>query len=137
MNTSLIRKHLNIMPDGFSFSTTSTVAFDRMNYRVAFISIVANTRVHHKSTVRMVKDGMGTFMLVLNLIVLFSPLRVFLPLSFLFFALSLAYFTWYSLTVQFHVNPSTVMLFITGVQLFVMGIVCEQISAIRREMHIR
>jgi len=130
-----IRKYLHLMPDGFSFSTTSSIALLRMGYDVGYVPITVKPRLGRKSTVQILRDGLRVAMLILNLTVLFNPLRVFIPLSFLFMAAGLLYFLVYAVQYRLHVTPSMVMVFITGVLIFVLGIVCEQVSAIRRELH--
>jgi len=132
--TSVIRGCLNLMPDGFSFSTTSTVAMYKLGYRVHEVPVEVNKRQGRKSSVRIFRDGARIFMLILHLAVLFEPQRVFLPASLLFVFSSLVYFLVYSVQIRIHVTASMVMLFLTGVLLFFLGVVCEQISAIRREI---
>lgn len=133
--TDVIKKYLHLCPDGFSFSTTSTIAMFKMGHTVGYVSVTVSARRGRHSSVKWFEDGLRTFMLIVNLTALFNPMRVFLPLAALFVATSLVYFIIYSLAVRVHVSPSMVMLFITGVLIFVLGIVCEQVSAIRREMH--
>ena len=131
----VIKKYLHLMPDGFSLSTTSTISFLRMGYSVEYIPISTTRRMGRRSTVKILDDGLKVMMLILNLTVLFNPLRVFMPLSAFFVFLSFFYFIVYWITIRVHVTASMVMLFITGVLIFFLGVVCEQISAIRREMH--
>lgn len=133
--TSVIRKYLHLMPDGFSLSTTSTVALNSMGYGVKYVPIVVLEREGRKSSVKMARDGMRTIMLIVNLTVLFSPMRIFFPVSFFCFLLSFVYFLVYAITIRVHITPSMTMLFITGILIFFLGVVCEQISAIRREMN--
>ena len=131
--TATIRRYLHMMPDGFSFSTTSTLAMFRGGASVEYVPISTRAREGRGSSVKIFRDGFGVILLIVNLTVLFNPMRVFLPLSFAFFLASLAYFITYWIMVRLHVTESMVLLFTTGVILFFMGIVCEQVSAIRRE----
>ena len=131
--STAIREVLHLMPDGFSFSTTSTVAFYKMGYRVREVPITVNTRVGRKSSVRIVRDGVRLLMLILNLTVLFDPQQIFVPAALGCIGASWLYFLVYSLQERIHVTPSMTMLFLTGVNLFFLGVVCEQISALRRE----
>jgi glycosyltransferase involved in cell wall biosynthesis len=132
---STVRKYLHLMPDGFSFSTTSSIAMLKSGHSVAYVPITVKRRAGRTSTVRIIPDGFRVLMLILNLTVLFSPMRVFVPLAFLLMLSSLVYFVGYAILVRVHVTPSMVMLFVTGVILFFLGVICEQVSAIRREMH--
>jgi hypothetical protein len=132
---SVIRKYLHLMPSGFSFSTTSTIALLSMGYSVSYVPIVVRKRDGRKSTVRIFSDGMRVMLLLVNLTTLFNPLRVFLPVSVSLVFGSALYFVLYCLFVSVDVTPLMVMLFITGVLVFLLGAVCEQVSAIRRELH--
>ena len=122
------------MPEGFSFSTTSTVALLKMNHSIKYVPITVRARNGNKSTVRIVNDGVNTMLLILNLTVLFNPLRVFIPVAVVFTLLGLGYFIVYCITVRIHITASMVMMLLTGVLLFFMGMLCEQISAVRREI---
>jgi len=133
--TAVIKKYLHLMPNNFSLSTTSTIAMFRMGYSVRFVPVKVLPRRGAKSTVKFFEDGLRTLMLIINLSVLFAPMRVFLPLSFFFVFSSLIYFIWLSLFVEVYFTPSMVMLFVTGVLIFFMGIICEQVSSIRRELY--
>ena len=130
----LILKYLHLMPDGFSFSTTSTVTFLKLKHDVKYVPIFVKEREGRQSNVKM-KDGVRTLMLILNLSVLFAPLKFFLPVSFFLMGSSFVYFIIYSLTQRFHITSSMTLLFISGVLIFFMGILCEQISAVRRELN--
>lgn len=130
---NIIKRYLHLMPDGFSFSTTSTVTLLKLNYEVKYIPITVKEREGRKSNVSF-KDGFRTLMLVFNLSVLFAPLKIFIPASVISLTTSLIYFIIYSLLYRVHITSSMVLLFITGVLLFFMGILCEQISATRREL---
>lgn len=132
--TEVIKKYLHLMPDGFSMSTTSTIAFLKMGQTIKYLPIKARARRGRKSSAT-IKDGLRIAMLILNLIVLFNPQRVFLPVSLLFFLLGLGYFIIYSLLVELDITSSMVLLIMVAVVIFFMGIICEHISAIRRELH--
>jgi len=131
---SIIKKYLHLMPDGFSFSTTSTVTFLKLNHDVKYVPIYVKERDGRKSNVK-IKDAFRTLMLILNLSVLFAPLTFFIPISIFFISSSLVYFIIYSILERIHITSSMTMLFITGIIIFFMGILCEQISSIRRELN--
>ena len=130
-----IKKFLHLMPNGFSFSTTSSIAMLRMGCSVHYVPISVKRRIGRKSTVDILRDGVRVLMLILNLTALFNPMRVFMPLAFFFMFGGVFYFILYSIQERVHVTASMVLLFITGVLIFFLGLVCEQVSAIRREMH--
>jgi glycosyltransferase involved in cell wall biosynthesis len=131
----VIRRYLHIMPQGFSFTTTSTLAMFSTGHTVHYLPIEVQARNGRKSTVRILRDGVRVLNLILNLTVLFNPMKVFAPLAIFFVGLSVVYFTAYSATIRVHVSPSMVLLFITGVILFFLGVISEQISALRRDLH--
>lgn len=133
--TDVIKRYLHLMPDGFSFSTTSTLAMFRTGYSVNYVPITTRRREGRTSSVKIFRDGFRVLMLIVNLTVLFNPMRVFVPLAFFFMGASVVYFVIYSMMERIHITESMVLLFITGVILFFLGIVCEQVSAIRREIH--
>jgi glycosyltransferase involved in cell wall biosynthesis len=132
--TGIIKKYLHLMPDGFSFSTTSTIAFLKMGYTVKYVPIITRSRSGRKSTI-VIKDLFRMIMLILNLIVLFNPQKIFLPVSIFFFLLGIGYFIYFSLAFYVDVTSSMLLLIMVGVIIFFMGIICEHISAIRRELH--
>jgi hypothetical protein len=75
---------LHIMPNGFSFSTTSTLAFLKEGYSIGTFPIRVTGRVGRASNVRFLKDGSKTMLLLFRIIMLFNPLKVFFPASLLF-----------------------------------------------------
>jgi glycosyltransferase involved in cell wall biosynthesis len=122
-------RFLPIMPDGFSFSTTSTIAAFRGGYLVHYVPIEVAKRVG-KSTVT-AADGFRTIMLIIRLVTLFAPLRVFLPISALTFLIGL-YFTIYGYV---HVGEASVkglIALLAAVQFFLFGIMVDQLVAVRR-----
>jgi len=137
VRTRAFRDCLHLLPDGFSLSTTSTVALYKMGYRVRSLPIEANPRSGRPSSVRIFRDSLNVLMLIVNLTVLFEPMRFFLPPALFSMAASLVYFVVYCLWVRIHVTASMVLLFITGLLIFFLGVVCEQISSVRRELNRR
>ena len=127
-------KYLHLMPEGFSFSTTSTFAMLKGGHQIKWIPITTAKRVG-ASTVRQLKHGPETMMLMLRLTVLFDPLRVFLPISGISMLLAVI-MTVLNLALYRRAIPaSAVLLAITAVIIFMLGLVTDQVSAIRREQH--
>jgi len=132
----VLLRYLHLMPEGFSFSTTSTFAMLKAGRSTKWIPIVTRKRVG-TSTVAQLRHGPQTLMLMLRLTVLFDPLRVFLPISGLLMLLAAAMTVANFIFFRFAV-PSTAVLFgIASVIVFMLGLVTDQVSAIRREMHVR
>jgi glycosyltransferase involved in cell wall biosynthesis len=126
-----LREFLHLLPNGFSTPTTTTLAFIKAGYNVAFEPIEARQRVG-QSKIKFARDGVKFFMIILKIVTLFSPLRVFLPISLASFTLGGAYAIW-TIATQSHVTNSSVLLIMLAVIVFLVGLVSEQISAMRFE----
>ncbi|MFH1456766.1 MAG: glycosyltransferase family 2 protein [Patescibacteria group bacterium] len=125
----------HLYPDGFSCCTTSIFAFLKEKLNIKFIPIKINKRENGKSQVS-TKDAFTYLMLIIRLIMLFSPLRIFLPISFLFFLLFIFLFINDMLISEFNnISDSTVLLFISSVLIFFFGLIADQLAAIRRELN--
>jgi glycosyltransferase involved in cell wall biosynthesis len=120
---------LHLLPNGFSTPTTTTLAFIRAGYNVAFEPIHAQPRIG-KSKIRLSTDGMRFLMIIFKMITIFSPLRVFLPIALASFVVGSGYAVWTILT-QSHVTNSSVLLILFAVVVFLVGLVSEQVSALR------
>ena len=122
---------LHLLPNGFSTPTTTTLAFIKAGYSVKFESIEAVAR-HGSSKISLGSDGVRFLLIVLKVITLFSPLRIFLPVSVATFVLGAAYAVW-TIVTQSHVTNSSVLLILMSVVFFLVGLVSEQISSLRFE----
>jgi len=132
---ALLLKLVHLMPDGFSFSTTSTVAYSCMNFRVKYVPIKVSKRIG-TSTVNQVRHGFEAILLMLRLIVLFNPLKVFMPVAIASIATGLAYQVFILFKDGWHVHGGAIIAFTAGVQAFLFGLMIDQISAIRREKYL-
>jgi glycosyltransferase involved in cell wall biosynthesis len=126
-----LREFLHLVPNGFSTPTTTTLAFLKVGYSVEFVPIEAKRRVG-RSKIRLARDGAKFFLILLKIVTIFSPLRVFVPVSALTFLVGAAYAVWTIFT-QSHVTNSSVLLIMLSVVIFLVGLVSEQISALRFE----
>jgi glycosyltransferase involved in cell wall biosynthesis len=124
---SAILPILGILPSGFSFSTTSTLAFIKQGYEYATIPIHVAPRAGRPSTVRFFRDGIRTALLVLRIVMLFHPLKIFFPASCLFGALGVGWGLVGAL-VSGRVPNSAVMTAVLGMFLFFIGLLADQIS---------
>jgi len=122
---------LHLVPNGFSTPTTTTLAFLKAGYSVQFVPIEAATR-QGTSKIRLGSDGAKFVLILLKLITIFSPLRIFVPVSLATFTLGAAYAVWTILT-QSHVTNSSVLLILLSVIMFLIGLVSEQIASLRFE----
>ena len=122
---------LHLLPNRFSTPTTTTLAFVKAGYNVVFEPIEARARVG-QSKIRLLRDGAKFLMIVLKVVTIFSPLRVFLPISVASFLVGSAYAAW-TIATQSHVTNSSVLLIMLAVIVFLVGLVSEQIAALRFE----
>lgn len=122
---------LHLLPNGFSTPTTTTLAFLRAGYNVAFEPIAARPRVG-RSKIRFTRDGARFFLILLKVITIFSPLRVFAPISLASLALGLVYGIW-TVFKDSRIPNGAVLLIMFAVIVFLVGLVSEQIAALRAE----
>lgn len=122
---------LHLLPNGFSTPTTTTLAFMKAGYSVRFEPIDAARRQGH-SKIRLGPDGVRFFLILLKVITIFSPLKIFLPVSAAAFLLGAAYAAW-TIATQAHVTNSSVLLILMSVVFLLVGLLSEQISSLRFE----
>lgn len=120
------RQFLYLLPNGFSYPTTITMAFFRAGYAVDYLPITANTR-GGKSHIRPFRDGVRFVLIIFKIGTLYSPVKVFAPISVLFAALGLARYLW--TFIEFHrFTNMSLLLFATSALVFLMGLISEQIA---------
>ena len=122
---------IHLLPNGFSTPTTTTLAFIKAGYNVAFEPTEAQPRVAN-SKIRLARDGAKFLMIILKIVTIFSPLRVFLPVAIASFIVGTGYAIW-TVATQRHITNSSVLLIMLAVIVFLVGLVSEQISALRFE----
>jgi glycosyltransferase involved in cell wall biosynthesis len=122
------RKFIYLLPNGFSYPTTSTMAFFRSGFPVAYVPIHAGKR-EGKSHIQLFRDGMRFFIIILRIGALFSPMRLFLPISSTVFITGLSYYAYtFSTTGRF--TNMTALLLMSSLLIFLIGILSEQISSL-------
>jgi glycosyltransferase involved in cell wall biosynthesis len=126
-----LREFIHLLPNGFSTPTTTTLAFIKAGYNVTFEPVDARARVG-ASKIKLARDGVRFLLIILRIITLFSPFRVFLPISLASFLVGAGYAVW-TIATQSHVTNSSVLLIMLAVIVFLVGLVSEQISALRFE----
>ncbi len=126
-----LREFIHLLPNGFSTPTTTTLAFIKAGYNVRFEPVDARQRVG-ASKIKLARDGVRFLLIILRIITLFSPFRVFLPISLASFLVGAGYAVW-TIATQSHVTNSSVLLIMLAVIVFLVGLVSEQISALRFE----
>ncbi|MEE3138537.1 MAG: glycosyltransferase family 2 protein [Acidobacteriota bacterium] len=129
--TKYFLEFIHLLPNGFSTPTTTTLSFIKAGYNVVFEPAEARLR-EGSSKIRLVQDGFKFFLILLRVITLFNPLRIFLPIAAVPFILGTGYMMW-TLLRYVRVTNSAVLLIVLGVIVFLIGLVSEQISALRFE----
>jgi glycosyltransferase involved in cell wall biosynthesis len=124
-----LREFLHLLPNGFSTPTTTTLAFLRAGYNVPFEEIHARARTG-TSKIRLSSDGPRFLLIILRVITIFSPLRIFLPISAVLLLLGAGYGVWTVLRYT-QVTDSSVLLITAALLIFLVGLVSEQIAALR------
>ena len=124
----LFKEFLYLLPNGFSYPTTITMAFLRNGYPVTFMPIKAARRVG-KSHIRPLHDGVRFFVIIFKIATLYSPLKIFLPISAAFFATGLGYYA-YTYMASGRFTNMSLLLFSAAVIVFLIGLISEQITAL-------
>lgn len=128
-HASKFREFLHLLPNGFSYPTTSTMAFFRSAYPVAYVPIPVAKRVGNGSHIRPIKDGIRFLLIIFKIATLYSPLKLFSPIAVAFFLTGLGYYGYTFATMHRFTNMST-LLFSAAVIIFLIGLVSEQITAL-------
>lgn len=126
---SVARQFIYLLPNTFSYPSTLTLGYLRSGRTVKYIPIQTKARVG-KSKIKLLKDGARFFLIITKIASLFSPFRVFLPISMGFFVTGLCYYAYTFLTQGRFTNMSA-LLFNSSIIIFMIGLVAEQISQMR------
>jgi glycosyltransferase involved in cell wall biosynthesis len=128
VRASLFKRFLYLLPNGFSYPTTITMAFLRAGYPIRFEPIPVAQRVG-KSHIRPIRDGIRFMVIIFKIATLYSPLKIFLPISATFFATGLGWYLYTYSTIGRFTNMS-MLLFSASVIIFLIGLISEQITAL-------
>jgi glycosyltransferase involved in cell wall biosynthesis len=132
MRREIALRYIHLCPAGFSTSTTMTLAFISRGWRVEYVPIQVRSR-SGASTVS-VATGLETLILVIRLIALFNPLRVFVPASVISAAIGIGWGIPYAWLGR-GISIGSMLALVTSVLLFGLGVLCDQISQLRLERH--
>ncbi len=124
-----LMEFLHLLPNGFSTPTTTTLAFLRAGYNVRFESVEARQRAG-QSKIRLARDGARFFLILLKVITIFSPLKVFVPISAAAFGLGVVYGVW-TVYRDSRIPNGAVLLLMFAVVVFLVGLVSEQVATLR------
>ena len=122
------REFLYLLPNGFSYPTTCTMAFFRAGYSVGYVPIHAAKRIG-KSHIRLLRDGTRFLLIIFKIGTLFSPMKIFAPVALLMFFLASGWYGWTFITMHKFTNMSA-LLYTGSVITFMMGLISEQITAL-------
>lgn len=130
IRTKKFREFLTLLPNKFSYPTTITMSFFRAGYSVTYVPVDVQKRLlGTQSHVKLWRDGVRFLLIIFKIGTLFSPLKLFLPISLGFFVTALTYYVYSFLTVGRFTNMSA-LLFTTSVLIFLMGLISEQITSL-------
>lgn len=130
IKSDIARHFVYLLPNTYSYPTTLTLGVLRNGRSVKYIPINIQDRKTGKSKIRFFRDGVRFFMIITKICTLYSPLRIFLPVSFFMFLLGVSYYAYTYIALGRFTNMSA-LLFTTSVVIFMMGLVSEQICQMR------
>lgn len=128
VNADKFKQFLYLLPNGFSYPTTITMSFFRAGYSVDYVPIHAPKRIG-KSHIRLIKDGARFLLIIFKIGSLYSPLKLFAPISAGFFTSGLAYY-FYTYSTMHRLTNMSALLFSVSILVFLMGLISEQITAL-------
>jgi len=132
IKSDIARHFLYLLPNTYSYPTTLTLGLLRSGRGVKYIPIKVQNRTTGKSRINLFRDGVRFFMIITKICALYSPFRIFLPVSFLLFLTGLSYYA-YTYIVWGRFTNMSALLFTTSIVIFMMGLVSEQICQMRFE----
>ena len=132
IKADLARTFIYLLPNTYSYPTTITLGVLRSGRPVKYVPIEARKRKRGKSKIKFFQDGIRFFMIIVKICTLYSPMRVFLPVSFLMFILGIAWYV-YTFIVEGRFTNMSALLFTTSITIFMMSLISEQISQMRFE----
>lgn len=124
----LFKRFLYLLPNGFSYPTTITMAFLRSGFPIEFMPIDVAKR-EGKSHIRPFRDGIRFLVIIFKIATLYSPLKIYVPISGLFFLTGLGYYAYTYATMGRFTNMSMLILS-ASVIIFLIGLISEQITAL-------
>lgn len=133
MRRAAIMEFIHLLPNGYSYPTTSTLCFFKAGYSVVFVPLRARPRRAGRSNIKLARDGARFLTIILRILTLFSPLKLFVPLALALFSLGVLSASYTFIFERFRIPNSAVVLILASLFIFLMGLVSEQIAALRFE----
>jgi glycosyltransferase involved in cell wall biosynthesis len=133
MRRSVLMELLHLLPNRFGWPVTTALAFATAGYHIRFEPIAMHKRIAGKSTHKLFRNGVSKGLIILRMVTLFSPLRVFFPIFIVLELLALAAYLWSIANGDrwLHIPPSTGIFFLGGIIIFLFGLISEQIASLR------
>lgn len=122
------RRFLYLLPNSFSYPTTCTMSFFRAGLSVAYLPVIMPQRIG-QSHIRPLRDGIRFLLIIIKIGTLYSPLKLFLPVSAAFLTTGLGYYLFTYISYNRFTNMSALLL-IAGILAFLIGIVSEQVTSL-------
>ncbi len=132
IKSKIAKSFLYLLPNTYSYPTTLTLSVLRSGWSLKYIPIKIRARSAGKSSIRLMRDGVRFFMIITKICTLYSPLRIFLPVSFVLFLMGLLNYI-YTLLTQGRFTNMSALLITTSIIVFMMGLISEQICQMRYE----
>jgi len=123
------REFLHLLPNGFSYPTTSTMAFFRSAYPVAYVPIPVARRIGNESHIRPFRDGIRFLLIIFKIATLYSPLKLFAPVGLGFGLLGVGYYG-YTFVTEHRFTNMSMLLLSAAVIIFLIGLISEQITSL-------
>lgn len=128
VKANLFKEFLYLLPNGFSYPTTITMAFFRAGYSVAYVGIIAEKR-EGSSHINLIKDGLKFLLIIFKVGTLYSPIKIFFPFSCFLFCSGFVYYI-YTFFASGRFTNMGVVLFTTSIIVFLMGLISEQVTTL-------
>jgi len=132
IKSDIAHNFLYLLPNTYSYPTSLTLGVLRSGKSVRYIPINPQSRHKGKSKIKVFRDGIRFFLIITKICALYSPLRIFLPVSFVMFCLGLGYYI-YTFFASHRFTNMSALLFTTSILIFMMGLISEQICQMRFE----
>ena len=128
MKAEKFREFLYLLPNGFSYPTTITMSFFRAGYAVKYVPVQVMPR-SGQSHIQPLRDGLRFLLIIFKVGTLYSPLKIFFPVSLALFLTGICYYIYTYATVARFTNMSA-LLFVSSITIFLVGLVSEQVTAL-------
>jgi glycosyltransferase involved in cell wall biosynthesis len=132
VKSDIARSFLYLLPNTYSYPTTITLGVLRNGNSVKYLPIKTKKRLQGKSHIRLFRDGVRFFMIITRIATMYSPMRVFLPVSFTLFALGMLRYI-YTLITEGRFTNMSAFFFVSSVTIFMMSLISEQVCQMRYE----